>query len=134
MGSLSLYLPKPDFLGIRTEGLDLPPAKPSATHAVMNSNNPKIQQNTPTVQVRARYVPDNGCVRRQTLKAHVPAESIKPKRLMEAAAYRKFEAVLRHKLEGFVRAESWASIAVSRGNSTSCPFTRNRRTIDFAKP
>jgi hypothetical protein len=43
---------------------------------------------------------------------------------------KSFEAVLRHKLEGIDRAESWASIAVSRGNSTSCPFTRNRRTTD----
>jgi hypothetical protein len=35
-------------------GPHLPPAKPSAAHAVMNSNNPKTQQNTPKVHTKAR--------------------------------------------------------------------------------
>jgi len=40
------------------------------------------------VQIKLRYEPDGVCVRSQTLKAHVPAESINPKRFMEPAAYR----------------------------------------------
>jgi hypothetical protein len=35
-------------------GPHLPPAKPSAAHAVMNSNNPKTQQNTPKVHTKAK--------------------------------------------------------------------------------
>jgi hypothetical protein len=86
-------LPKTRLLGNSWEGWfylapHLPPAKPSVIHAAMNSNNPKIQQNTPRVQIKLRYGPDGVCVRSQTSKAHVPAESINPKRLMEPAAYR----------------------------------------------
>ena len=64
---------------------------------MMNSNNPKVQQNTPRVQINTQYVPDSGCVQNQTLQAHVPAESINPKRLMGTSGIPKsFEAVLRH--------------------------------------
>ena len=89
----------------------LPPAKPSATHAMMNSNNPKVQQNTPRVQINARYVPDSGCVQNQTLQAHVPAESINPKRLMEPAAYRnRLRLFCVIKLEGIDRPKRWLQL------------------------
>ncbi len=64
-------------------------AKPSAIQVAMNSNNPRIQQNTPRVQIKLIGSGRDGVgVRCQTLKARVPTERIKPKRLMEAAAYR----------------------------------------------
>ncbi len=96
----------------------LPPTKPSATHAVMNRNKPKIQQNTPKVHIKPRYVPGSACVRCKTLKAHALQREA-PKEIDGTSGIPKsFEAVLRHKLESIVRAESWASIAVSRVESS----------------
>jgi hypothetical protein len=64
-------------------------AAPSLIQATINMTSPRSQQNTPRVPVKPIGCRrDIVCVRSQTLKVHVPTDRTRPKRLMDAAAYR----------------------------------------------